>query len=47
MMDINVQTPNPGESSTETVYKTGQPGAEWTPEEIDSTRQRIFQVQYS
>ena len=35
---------NPGEDSPGTVYKAGQPGANWTPEEIDSTRQRILQA---
>ena len=40
--------PNPifshGENSPETEYKAGQPGANWTPEEIDFTRQRILQA---
>merc|ERR1719219_1095796 len=44
MIDIDEQTPNPGEDSPETVYKAGHPGANWTPEEIDSTRQRILQA---
>jgi len=35
---------NPGEESPGTVYKAGQPGANWTPEEIDFTRQRILQA---
>ena len=35
---------NPGEDSPGTVYKAGQPGANWTPEEIDFTRQRILQA---
>ena len=32
------QTPDPGEDSPETVYKPGNPGGNWTPEEIDATR---------
>ena len=36
--------PNYGEESPGTVYKAGQPGANWTPEEIDTTRQRILQA---
>ena len=35
---------NRGEKSPETEYKAGQPGANWTPEEIDFTRQRILQA---
>ena len=35
---------NLGEDSPGTVYKAGQPGANWTPEEIDTTRQRILQA---
>ena len=35
------QTPNLGEENPNTVYKPGDPGANWTPEEIDSTRQQI------
>ena len=34
------QTPNLGEENQNTVYKTGNPGANWTPEEIESTRQK-------
>ena len=33
-----------GVDSPGTVYKAGQPGTNWTPEEIDSTRQRILQA---
>ena len=44
IMDFEEQSPNPGEDSPDTVYKAGDPGADWTPEEIDSTRQRILQV---
>ena len=32
------QTPDPGKDSPETVYKPGNPGGNWTPEEIDATR---------
>ena len=38
------QTPDPGEDSPETVYKPGNPGGNWTPEEIDSTRERLLKV---
>ena len=34
--------PNPGDHSPGTVYKAGLPGANWSPEEIESTRQRII-----
>ena len=44
IMDFKEQSPNSGEDSPDTVYKAGDPGADWTPEEIDSTRQRILQV---
>ena len=47
IMDFEEQSPNPGEDSPDTVYKAGDPGADWTPEEIDSTRQRILQVKIS
>ena len=38
------ETPNPGEDSQETVYIPGNPGANWTPEEVDSIRERILQA---
>ena len=36
------ETPNPGIDSPTTVYVAGSPGANWSPEEIESTRQRII-----
>ena len=36
--------PNPGPDSPDTVYMPGTPGANWSPEEIESTRQRIIQM---
>ena len=38
------EIPDPGISSPDTVYQPGEPGANWTPEEIDSTRERLLQV---
>ena len=35
--------PNPG-PEMETVYIPGNPGGQWTPEEIDSTRRRVTQM---
>ena len=43
-LDDSDDNPNHGENSPETEYKAGQPGANWTPEEIDFTRQRILQA---
>merc|ERR1712226_1088145 len=36
--------PTPGPESPDTVYIPGNPGGQWTPEEVDSTRQRILQM---
>ena len=36
--------PNPGPESPSTVYVPGTPGAQWTPHEVDTTRQRIIQM---
>ena len=38
------EIPDPGISSPETIYQPGEPGANWTPEEIDSTRERLLKV---
>lgn len=38
------QTPNPGNDNPETVYKPGNPGANWAPEEVDAIRDRILQM---
>ena len=36
--------PTPGPENPDTVYIPGNPGGQWTPEEVDSTRQRILQM---
>ena len=36
------QESNEGPKQPETVYIPGTPGGQWTPEEVDSTRQRIL-----
>ena len=36
--------PNPGPESPDTVYVPGTPGADWTPEEVETTRQRVIQM---
>ena len=36
--------PNPGPESPETVYQPGNPGGDWTSEEVESTRRRILQM---
>ena len=43
LMDSD-QTPNPGDANPDTVYEPGNSGANWTPEEIDATRQRILRM---
>ena len=40
------QTPDPGKDSPEAVYKPGNPGGNWTPEEIDATSIKIFVPEY-
>ena len=36
------QDPDKGPQNQDTVYIPGEPGGQWTPEEVDSTRQRIL-----
>ena len=36
--------PTPGPESPDTVYIPGNPGGQWTPDEVDTTRQRILQM---
>ena len=36
-------TPDPG-PEMDTVYQPGTPGAQWSAEEVDTTRQRIIQM---
>ena len=36
------QDPDKGPQDQDTVYKPGEPGGQWTPEEVESTRQRIL-----
>ena len=36
------QDPDKGPQNQDTVYKPGEPGGQWTPEEVESTRQRIL-----
>ena len=36
-------TPDPG-AETDSVYQPGTPGGQWSADEVETTRQRIFQM---